>query len=162
MGKNMERLPPGFGEVIRNARVRKNLLGDELAKLMDVSSSYVRKLEQDLSQPRNSTIIKLCKILNITPTDLFAPYLFTTEDPVETDEEIIRAIDLRLTTYTSIELQEIRRYLDFQYGIRDKNPKDNVRHGRRKKAKKVSTEDPTSNETTGENEEPSLGETASD
>lgn len=62
-------LPP-FGPVLRRFRQNKNLSQEELAALLDISSSYISRMESDLKKPSLDMIFRLAGALNIKPHEL--------------------------------------------------------------------------------------------
>lgn len=54
-----------LGEKIKKAREKKGLLQSDIAKLLDVSSSFICQLECGKKKTSLDNLIKLCKILEI-------------------------------------------------------------------------------------------------
>lgn len=62
-------LPP-FGPVLRRLRLGKNLSQEELAALVDVSPSYISRMESDLKIPNLEMIFRLAGALKTKPHEL--------------------------------------------------------------------------------------------
>lgn len=62
-------LPP-FGPVLRRFRQDRNLSQEELAARLDISPSYISRLESDLKKPSLDMIFRLAKVLNVKPHEL--------------------------------------------------------------------------------------------
>ena len=62
-------LPP-FGPVLRRLRHEKNLSQEELAALVDVSSSHISRMESDEKIPSLEMIFRLAKALKMPPHEL--------------------------------------------------------------------------------------------
>jgi len=54
-----------LGRNIKVERIRKNITQEQFAELIDMSLSYVSKLEQGLTSPTAIALFKMAKILNI-------------------------------------------------------------------------------------------------
>ena len=59
-----------IGKFISECRNKENLSLEQLAKKLDIDVHTIIKWESGKSLPDSSMIINLCKVLNITPTDL--------------------------------------------------------------------------------------------
>lgn len=66
----MENIAIAFGRVIRKLRKQKGLSQEELGFESDLQRIYVSKLELGQQQPSITTIFKLAKGLDCTPTEL--------------------------------------------------------------------------------------------
>lgn len=62
-------LPP-FGPVLRRFRQDKNFSQEELAALLEVSPSFVSRMESDLKKPSLEMIFRLAKMLDLQPHEL--------------------------------------------------------------------------------------------
>lgn len=60
-----------LGRNIKIERIRKDLTQEQFAELIDMSLSYVSKLEQGLTSPTAIALYKMSKILNITMEEFF-------------------------------------------------------------------------------------------
>ncbi len=58
-------LKRGYGDIIRKARQRRNLTIEELAKKIYEKESYLRRIENEQTQPEERVIKKLEKFLGI-------------------------------------------------------------------------------------------------
>ena len=59
-----------FGKVLREMRVENNISQEKLAEYCDLDRTYISLLERGLRQPTITTIFKLAKALNISPSAL--------------------------------------------------------------------------------------------
>ena len=75
----------GIGKRIKEARLKKNLNQEELAKLIGVTASAIGNYENGVSHPKESVLYKLFEALEVEPN-----YLFQDEMPTH---EIILTID---------------------------------------------------------------------
>lgn len=62
-------LPP-FGPILRRFRQEKNLSQEELAARLDVSPSFISRMESDLKKPSLEMIFRLSGALSIKPHEL--------------------------------------------------------------------------------------------
>ncbi len=60
-----------LGRNIKIERIRKDLTQEEFAERIDMSLSYVSKLEQGITSPTAIVLYKMSKILNIKMEDFF-------------------------------------------------------------------------------------------
>ena len=61
-----------FGKVLRELRDGNGISQEELAEYCDLDRTYISLLERGLRQPTITTIFKLAKALDITPSQLIA------------------------------------------------------------------------------------------
>ena len=61
-----------FGKVLRVLRDGNNISQEKLAEYCDLDRTYISLLERGLRQPTVTTIFKLAKALNISPSQLIA------------------------------------------------------------------------------------------
>ena len=59
-----------FGKVLREMREINNISQEKLAEYCDLDRTYISLLERGLRQPTITTIFKLSKALNISPSAL--------------------------------------------------------------------------------------------
>ena len=62
-------LPP-FGPVLRRFREEKDLSQEELAALVEVSSSHISRMESDMKVPSLEMVFRLAHALKIKPHEL--------------------------------------------------------------------------------------------
>ena len=55
-----------IGNRLRETRIRKNIKQEEVADLFDTTQSFISKIETGYSKPSLSTLIKLCKIYEVS------------------------------------------------------------------------------------------------
>lgn len=60
-----------FSKNLRNARINKKVSQKKIAKYLDLTESGYAHWEQGRTEPDTNTIIKICKILEISPNELF-------------------------------------------------------------------------------------------
>ncbi len=60
-----------LGRNIKIERIRKNITQEEFAEKIDMSLSYVSKLEQGLTSPTAIVLFKMAKLLNIPMEKFF-------------------------------------------------------------------------------------------
>jgi len=60
-----------LGRNIKIERIRKDLTQEEFAEQIDMSLSYISKLEQGITSPTAIALYKMSKILNIPMEDFF-------------------------------------------------------------------------------------------
>jgi transcriptional regulator with XRE-family HTH domain len=58
-----------FGRVLRELRESNNISQEKLAEYCDLDRTYISLLERGLRQPTITTLFKLSKALNISPSD---------------------------------------------------------------------------------------------
>ena len=61
-----------FGKVLRELRDGNQFSQEKLAEYCDLDRTYISLLERGLRQPTITTIFKLAKALNISPSELIA------------------------------------------------------------------------------------------
>ena len=61
-----------FGNVLREIRDDNHISQEKLAEYCDLDRTYISLLERGLRQPTITTIFKLAKALNISPSELIA------------------------------------------------------------------------------------------
>ncbi len=59
-----------FGKVLRELREANNISQEKLAEYCDLDRTYISLLERGLRQPTISTIFKLAKALNVSPSEM--------------------------------------------------------------------------------------------
>lgn len=64
-----ENLPP-FGPILRQFRQRKNLSQEELAARLDVSPSYVSRMESNFKVPSLAMMFRIAMALEVKPHEL--------------------------------------------------------------------------------------------
>ena len=62
-------LPP-FGPVLRRFRQAKNMSKEELAALLEISPSYISRMESDLKKPSLEMIFRLAGALAVAPHEI--------------------------------------------------------------------------------------------
>lgn len=60
-----------LGRNIKIERIRKDLTQEQFAEMIDMSLSYVSKLEQGLTSPTALVLYKMSKVLGIQMEDFF-------------------------------------------------------------------------------------------
>ncbi len=60
-----------LGRNIKAERVRKNMTQEQFAEMIDMSLSYVSKLEQGLTTPTAFVLFKMSNILDVPMEDFF-------------------------------------------------------------------------------------------
>lgn len=58
-----------FGKVLRGLRETNNISQEKLAEYCDLDRTYISLLERGLRQPTITTLFKLSKALNVSPSD---------------------------------------------------------------------------------------------
>lgn len=87
MNENEKRLRKNIGKKIKLARTKTNYTQEELAEKMSLSPRYISQLERGIAFGSASTIVGICKALNISSDFLFS-------DLIETNSsEFINMID---------------------------------------------------------------------
>ena len=71
MKENEKRLRKNIGKKIKIARTKTNYTQEELAEKASLSPRYISQLERGISFGSASTIVNLCKALNISSDFLF-------------------------------------------------------------------------------------------
>lgn len=61
---------PLFGPVLRRFRHEKGLSQEELAARLDISPSYISRMESDLKVPSLEMIFRLAEALEVEPSEL--------------------------------------------------------------------------------------------
>lgn len=59
-----------FGNVLKEVRTTKKISQEKLAEYCDLDRTYISLLERGLRQPTLTTIFKVSKALDITPSEL--------------------------------------------------------------------------------------------
>jgi transcriptional regulator with XRE-family HTH domain len=59
-----------FGKVLREMRESNHVSQEKLAEYCDLDRTYISLLERGLRQPTITTIFKLAKALNVTPSSM--------------------------------------------------------------------------------------------
>lgn len=60
-----------LGRNIKIERIRKNITQENFAEMIDMSLSYISKLEQGLTSPTAIVLYKMAKVLNIQMEKFF-------------------------------------------------------------------------------------------
>lgn len=68
--KGMKNNLPLFGPVLRRFRQEKGLSQEELAALLDISTSHISRMESDLKIPSLEMVFRLAKALEVKPHEL--------------------------------------------------------------------------------------------
>ena len=86
MDSNERYLRKNIGRKIKLARSRTNYTQEKLAEKLSLSTRYISQLERGLAFGRATTIINLCKALNISSNFLF-------DDLIENDSSFNDLVD---------------------------------------------------------------------
>jgi transcriptional regulator with XRE-family HTH domain len=70
LDEDSEAASAAFGRRLRALRAEHNVSQDELARLTDVHSTAIGRLERGKREPRLTTILKLARGLDIKPGEL--------------------------------------------------------------------------------------------
>ncbi|HZK97824.1 MAG TPA: helix-turn-helix transcriptional regulator [Prolixibacteraceae bacterium] len=70
-----------FGKVLREMRDENQISQEKLAEYCDLDRTYISLLERGLRQPTITTIFKLAKALNISPSTLIEKVEHQIETP---------------------------------------------------------------------------------
>lgn len=70
-----------FGKVLREMRDENQISQEKLAEYCDLDLTYISLLERGLRQPTITTIFKLAKALNISPSTLIEKVEHQIETP---------------------------------------------------------------------------------
>lgn len=81
-----EDLPP-FGPTLRQFRQKKNLSQEELAARLDISPSYVSRMESDFKTPSLAMLFRLAHVLEVRPYELIKAMERQTSDHVTSARE---------------------------------------------------------------------------
>ncbi|SEJ00906.1 DNA-binding transcriptional regulator, XRE-family HTH domain [Alkalibacterium gilvum] len=65
------KLEQAFGSVLRKKRLEKNYTQEALAHSCKVDRTFIGLLERSKRQPTITTIFKLCKALDVKPSEIF-------------------------------------------------------------------------------------------
>lgn len=60
-----------LGRNIKIERIRKDITQEEFAEKIDMSLSYISKLEQGLTSPTALVLFKMAKVLNVSMEEFF-------------------------------------------------------------------------------------------
>jgi transcriptional regulator with XRE-family HTH domain len=63
-----------FGKILQEERKAKKISQEKLAKLAGLDRTFISLIENGKRSPTFSTILKICSVLEITPSDLFSIY----------------------------------------------------------------------------------------
>ncbi len=66
----MKNFLPPFGPVLRRFRQEKNLSQEELAARLEVSPSYISRMESDMKKPSLEMLFRLATALDVSPHEL--------------------------------------------------------------------------------------------
>lgn len=75
----------GFGQRLRQYRIRNHMTQDDLAEKIDTATSSISHLENGTHSPSLKTLIKLCNTLGIGVDDLLADSLPVRDSYLERD-----------------------------------------------------------------------------
>ncbi|NBI07619.1 helix-turn-helix domain-containing protein [Senegalia massiliensis] len=95
------------GKRIKELRKKMNIEGKELAKELDISPSYLSKLESNIRPTSVEKIEKICEISNISLSDFF-----------NTNQESKIELDIAENIYLNPKLNEL--FTELQYMDEDK------------------------------------------
>jgi len=100
MDKNEQFLRKNIGKKIKLARSKTNYTQEELAEKLSLSTRYISQLERGIAFGSATTIINLCKALNINSDFLFQD-LIQNDAPISTDIIDIKFLEnyLKLDNY---------------------------------------------------------------
>ena len=96
-----------IGSRIRKYRELRSLTQKQLAELLGVSNSRISNWEQGINRPDADIIANICKVLNISPSDLLDVHL-SNEALTERERQVICAYRKR---------QDVRQAVDILLGI---------------------------------------------
>lgn len=64
-----------IGERIRKQRKLKGLIQEQLAKMLEISPSYLGQIENGHRGINVQNLVQVCNVLLVTPNDLMADYI---------------------------------------------------------------------------------------
>ena len=107
--KNLERI----GENIRATRKSKNLTIEALSELIDISPSFLGALERGDSSPSIDTLMRICKVLDVSADSILFNEDITDPLAVADEKEILQIL---LKNATSEELSFLIDYVRLYRG----------------------------------------------
>jgi len=63
-----------FGKILQEERKAKKISQEKLAKLTGLDCTFISLIENGKRSPTFSTILKICSVLEIDPSELFSIY----------------------------------------------------------------------------------------
>lgn len=103
-----------IGNNIKTARVAKNITQQKLAEQLNVSDKFISMIERGCCGVSLTTIIKICKVLNIDPNFLFTG-LISHNDSKDT------VINNSLLTFSSNDKDFLINVINYITGKNSKN-----------------------------------------
>lgn len=85
MNNTESELRKSIGKKIKIARLKAEYTQEQLAKKLSLSTRYISQLERGIAFGSASTIISVCKALNINANFLFADVINVTDSPSVND-----------------------------------------------------------------------------
>ena len=85
MNNTESELRKSIGKKIKIARLKAEYTQEQLAEKLSLSTRYISQLERGIAFGSASTIISVCKALNINATFLFADVINVTDSPSVND-----------------------------------------------------------------------------
>ena len=85
MNNTESELRKSIGKKIKIARLKAEYTQEQLAEKLSLSSRYISQLERGIAFGSASTIISVCKALNINANFLFADVINVTDSPSVND-----------------------------------------------------------------------------
>ena len=85
MNNTESELRKSIGKKIKIARLKSKYTQEELAEKLSLSTRYISQLERGIAFGSASTIISVCKALNINANFLFADVINVTDSPSVND-----------------------------------------------------------------------------
>lgn len=81
-----------FGAMIKEARIKKDISKDELAKNLEVSKNMITQWEKNIGKPSFSHLLLLSKELDLNIDDIIIGYKVDKKNKKESNEEIKKLI----------------------------------------------------------------------
>ncbi len=94
-----------FGRRVRHLRKEVGLTQEELSELMAITSQHLSYVESGRRGPSFEFIISVSQALDISPSELF---LFESKSSKQTNERLIKQIDLLLK---NLDIKELKKLL---------------------------------------------------
>ena len=96
---------------IKNLRIKNGLTQEEFSEKINISIQGLSNIERNRYQPTAETIDKICRVFNITPSELLY-------NPTAKNSELITSINVLLSDLSNKKLEKIYEIIKILVKIR--------------------------------------------
>lgn len=93
---NYDKMSLIIGKNIQSARLVKGLTQEQLSEKCNVSPNHISSVENENSNCSFSLMLSICNVLDVTPNYIFADFIFSKNDTIETMDKNLLLTYLKL------------------------------------------------------------------